>query len=54
MKPGCLSKSAKLLADFARYCEIKPRCPRFQSDGRCNREPDGKCEFENCPEAGGV
>lgn len=49
-----LPKSARLLVDFAQYCEIKRDCLYLSFDERgvpkCRRRDlNGECEFENCP-----
>ena len=54
----CLPKSARLLADFARYCEIKRGCHHLsvgpEGAPRCGYQgSDGECRFEICPELRG-
>lgn len=52
-----LPKSARLLVDFAQYCEIKRDCPHLsvneQGAPKC-RHPNSneECKFENCPRIG--
>lgn len=52
-----LPRSARLLVDFTRYCEIKRDCPHLFSDEqgapKCrHRDSNGECKFENCHRIG--
>ena len=50
-----ISKSAQLLIDFARYCEIKRNClyqsPTEEGKSICSNSSlkRKECRFENCP-----
>lgn len=52
--------SLQLLADFAKYCEIKRGCPHLSLDEegtpccRQNQHSKGRCEFFSCPRVRGA
>ena len=55
--PEHLPKSARLLVDFAQYCEIKRDCSHLSVDAqgtpKClHQDLNGECKFENCPRIG--